>query len=55
MCDISVMLWCRAMSGVKWGDAMWNGAWGMWLCAVMQDVKCGCGIQSDVEYGLTSY
>ena len=24
MCDVSVMLWCRAMSGVKWGDMMWN-------------------------------
>ena len=31
---------------VEW----WCGAWGIWWCAVMQDVKCGCGIPSDVEW-----
>ena len=36
------MWWCD----VEW----WCGAWEMWWCAVMQDVKCGCGIPSDVEW-----
>ena len=29
---------------------MWNDGRGIWWCAVMQDVKCGCGRPSDVEW-----
>ena len=34
------------------GDAMWNdgAVYVEYSRALMQDVKCGCGIPSDVEY-----
>ena len=52
MCD---MVWCCDVVQCQvwnvWCDVeWWWGAWGMCWCAVMQDVKCGCGIPSDVEW-----
>ena len=35
---------------MKCGNAMWNDGGGIWWRAVMQDVKCGCGIPSDVKW-----
>ena len=53
-------MWCDAKCGVVqcqtrcamwWCDVeCWCGTRGIWWCAVMQDVKCGCGIPSDVEW-----
>ena len=55
MCDISgVMLRCRATSGVKCCDAMWNGVvHGECGGVLMQDVKCGCGSNTVMRNGLT--
>ena len=39
------MMSCNVRRGVKCGDGMME-----WWCAVMQDVKCGCGIPSDLEW-----
>ena len=48
MCNI---VWCCATSGVKCGDAMWNGVVHVECGGVlMQDVECSCGIPSDVEW-----
>ena len=50
ICATSVVL-CRATSGVKCCDAMWNGVvHGECGGVLMQDVKCGCGIPSDAEW-----
>ena len=47
-------IWCDATCAVSdevlWNVGWWCGAWGIWWCVVMQDVKCGCGIPSDVEW-----
>ena len=37
---------CEMWCDVEW----WCGTCGIWWCAVMHDVKCGCGIPSDVEW-----
>ena len=51
MCDAKCG---HAILDMKCGDAMWidgvvHGEY-QWWCAVMQDVKCGCGIPSVVEW-----
>ena len=48
---LNVML-CNVRRGVKCGDAMWNDGvvHGGYGGVLMQDVKCGCGIQSGVEW-----
>ena len=38
---------CNVTEEVLWNVVM---RCGMWWCAVMQDVKCGCGIPSDVVW-----
>ena len=48
-------MWCCAISDEVWNVVMRCGmmVWcmgNMVGCAVMQDVKCGCGIPSDVEW-----
>ena len=46
-CDVQCQMRCEMWRcDVEW----WCGAWGIWWCAVMQDVKCGCGIPSDVVW-----
>ena len=50
-CAMQNVMSCNVRWGVKCGDAIWNDGvvHGEYGC-VLQDVKCGCGIPSDVEW-----